>query len=385
MSGRIGRAWAGLAERTEAATPPTRDRGADALRALAILGVIAGHWLVTAWTFDHSGNIQVTSPLASMPSFIPLSWVLQTLAIFFFVGGYAAGGGLARATARGSTAREWLGGRARRLVAPAGPLLLAWAVALAVLAAAGVAPGSLRALATPALGPLWFLAVFGLLTALTPLLVRVRHVPLLLTLLGVVLAVDAARFAFGGPAWLGWANLAAGWLVPYVLGLARARGALAGGRVAAALLAGGAAGAVVLVTAFGYPASMIGVTGSRVSNLSPPTLAAVCFGVAQVGLALLLHRPLGVLMRRPRLWAGVVVANLSAMTVFLWHQTALTVVMLVTVPFGGAPGLASPPESPPWLLLRLSWLPLPAGLLVLACLAARRARAGRTEHGGRPA
>jgi len=37
-----------LARRIDAATPPQRDRAVDALRALAIAGVIGGHWLVTA-------------------------------------------------------------------------------------------------------------------------------------------------------------------------------------------------------------------------------------------------------------------------------------------------------------------------------------------------
>ncbi|MET8142836.1 hypothetical protein ABZU32_21235, partial [Sphaerisporangium sp. NPDC005288] len=87
------RAWDAFAGRIEAGTPATRDRGADALRALAILGVIAGHWLVTAWVVDDLGHLRVTSPLSAMPGLVPLSWVLQTLAVFFFVGGYAAGGG----------------------------------------------------------------------------------------------------------------------------------------------------------------------------------------------------------------------------------------------------------------------------------------------------
>ncbi|GII77294.1 acyltransferase [Sphaerisporangium rufum] len=368
------RAGTGYAARLAAATPPDRDRGIDALRALAIAGVIIGHWLVTAWLVDAAGNLRVTSPLAFMPGLAPLSWVLQTLAVFFFVGGRTAAGGLARA----GDPRAWLRRRAGRLLRPAGPLLAMWAALLAAAAAGGVPMGTLRALVVPALGPLWFLAVFGLLTVATPLLVRVRPTVLVLGAVAVVLAVDAARFALDSPSWVGWVNVAAGWLVPYALGLARARGALTGRRAAGALLAGGAAATVVLVVAFGYPAAMIGVTGARVSNLSPPTLAAVSFGVAQVGLALLLHGPLSALMRRPRLWAGVATANVSAMTVFLWHQTALTAVMLAVLPVdSGAPGLLAPPGSPAWLLHRMCWLPIPAALVAAACAAvARRGRSG---------
>src|SRR5690348_6107397 len=86
-----------LARRLDAATPPHRDRAVDALRALAIAGVIGGHWLVTALVAGSSNSpgqhgtvLSDNSPLASMPWLAPLSWIFQTLAVFFLVGGYAA-------------------------------------------------------------------------------------------------------------------------------------------------------------------------------------------------------------------------------------------------------------------------------------------------------
>src|SRR5437660_12306109 len=89
-----------LARRIDAATPPQRDRGVDALRALAIAGVIGGHWLVTALVLggsngtSHSGAVlHDDSPLASMSALTPLSWIFQTLAVFFLVGGYSAARG----------------------------------------------------------------------------------------------------------------------------------------------------------------------------------------------------------------------------------------------------------------------------------------------------
>jgi len=75
-----------FARRVDAATPPHRDRAVDALRALAIAGVIGGHWLVTALVLGQSSGGAVlsdNSPLASMPWLAPLSWVFQTLAVFF--------------------------------------------------------------------------------------------------------------------------------------------------------------------------------------------------------------------------------------------------------------------------------------------------------------
>src|SRR5215471_15121885 len=105
----------GLAARIDAATPPHRDRTVDALRALAIAGVILGHWLVTALvlTSGRTGHaLHDESPLATMPALTPVSWVFQTLAIFFLVGGYAA----ARSF-RGSY-HSWLRQRLARLSRP---------------------------------------------------------------------------------------------------------------------------------------------------------------------------------------------------------------------------------------------------------------------------
>lgn len=81
-----------LLERLEAATPAGRDRGLDGLRALAVLGVVLGHWLVTALVTG-GGTVRVASPLRELPQLAPLSWLFQTLAVFFLVGGWVAARG----------------------------------------------------------------------------------------------------------------------------------------------------------------------------------------------------------------------------------------------------------------------------------------------------
>ena len=60
-----------FAWRLDAATPPHRDRAVDALRALAIAGVIGGHWLVTALVLGKNDVLSDNSPLASMPWLAP--------------------------------------------------------------------------------------------------------------------------------------------------------------------------------------------------------------------------------------------------------------------------------------------------------------------------
>ena len=91
---------------------------------------------------------------------------------------------------------------------------------------------------------------------------------------------------------------------------------------------------------------MVGVNGAAISNLNPPTLAAVTFGIAQAGLALLLRGPLTRWTRRPLAWAAIAVANLSAMTLFLWHQTAFITVTMLGSLFGRLPGLADGTVQP---------------------------------------
>jgi hypothetical protein len=398
-----------LAARIDAATPATRDRTVDALRALAIAGVILGHWMVTALVLTHGRSGAVlsdASPLASMPALTPVSWVFQTLAIFFLVGGYSAarsyagpGGddppsiprrGASSARARGDY-RAWLGRRLARLSRPVAALVAVWALLGTGLYLGGVSTATLHTVLVLVLDPLWFLGVYAGLTALTPLAVAlVRRLGAFAALIPftVVAVDDLVRFGLGGPSWVGWINLPAAWLVPYLLGIAWARGAFAGRRAAALMLTGGVAATAALVLWAGYPASMVGVNGARISNLNPPTLAVVTFGVAQVGLALLLREPLARWMRRPVAWAAVATANLSAMTLFLWHQTAFLAVTMAGLVAGRLPGLHTAPAGPAWIAERLAWLPVFAAMLAVLWLVFRRAeratppsRVGRDERG----
>ncbi|MFI6878559.1 acyltransferase [Streptomyces sp. NPDC050400] len=374
--------------RIDAATPAHRDRAVDALRALAILGVVLGHWFVTALVPGGDGALRTASPLGDLPWLAPVSWLFQTLAVFFLVGGQVATVSYGAARARGETYGRWLRARLGRLFRPVAAVLVLWTAAAAGMLLAGVPFTTVHTLTKLALSPLWFLLVFAGLTAATPLVARLNP----LWPLAVVLHVDLVRFGFDGPAWTGWVNVAAGWLVPYTLGAAWARGELTR-RSARVLLAGGALAAAALVAGAGYPASMVGVPGAPVSNLNPPTLAAVAFGLAQCGLALLLRDRLAAWMRRPAAWAAVAVVNLSAMTVFLWHQTALMAVTALGLTAGPLPGLHTAPDSLTWVAARAAWLPV----FVLAlgvCWAAfrtyeqggRRARRGasRVAASGRP-
>jgi len=365
-----------FARRVDAATPPHRDRAVDALRALAIAGVIGGHWLVTALVLGQSSGGAVlsdNSPLASMPWLAPLSWVFQTLAVFFLVGGYSA----ARSYRGGYL--PWLRKRLIRLARPVAALVAVWIPVTIGMILADVPATTVHTLLFLVISPLWFLGVYAGLTALTPAaLWLVRRFGAWAAALpaAVVAATDLVRFGLHGPGWVGWVNVAAGWLVPYLLGMAWARGSLRGRRAPALMLAGGAAATAALIAWAGYPASMVGVNGAHISNLNPPTLAAVSFGIAQCGLALLLRDQLARLMRRPLAWAGIALVNLSAMTLFLWHQTAFVTVTSLGLLAGRVPGLLTAPTDGLWVAERLAWLPVFAITLSGLWLAFRRAERG---------
>ena len=184
------------AVQVDAATPAHRDRAVDALRAFAILGVVLGHWLVTALVADGGGaGLHTASPLQHMPWLAPISWAFQTLAVFFLVGGHVATRGYASAKARGTTYGAWLRSRLSRLFKPVAAVLTLWTVTSVLLLLSGTDVDTVRTLVKLALSPLWFLLVFAALTAATPLLLRLNP----LWPLAVVLHVDLLRFGSGAP------------------------------------------------------------------------------------------------------------------------------------------------------------------------------------------
>ncbi|WP_257141958.1 hypothetical protein [Streptomyces sp. sk226] len=149
---------------------------------------------------------------------------------------------------------------------------------------------------------------------------------------------------------------------------------------------------------------MVGVPGASLSNLNPPSLAAVCFGLAQCGLGLLLCGLLRRLTGQPTgpvpslsgrasdaareratagqfCWAVVAVLNLSAMTVFLWHQTSMIATTVFWLGFGQRrPGLHTAPEDPFWVAFRLAWIPVFACVLALFWLAFKDVEKSARRH-----
>ncbi|MDG4811286.1 acyltransferase [Micromonospora sp. WMMD1120] len=361
----------------------SRDRAVDALRAYAIGGVVLGHWLVTGLVLGDDGGLRQASPLTALPGLAPVTWVLQTLGLFFFTAGFGSTRSLSR---HPGGAGGWLARRLRRLLLPAVALLGVGSAGLLAATVLGTPDATLSVALRLAVSPLWFLLPLVALVATTgPLRAAVRRWGLLRCVTPAVALVAAADLAVrslpaGGA--LPPVTVVVAWSVPYLLGVAHADGRLAGWRAGVALLAGGAVALAVLL-ALGYPVSAVGVPGAGVSNLNPPSLLVVALAVAQVGLGLLARPALRRLLTRPLPHAAVTGVNRHAMRIYLCHQPVLVGVTALTARTGlRLPGLHTDPDDPIWVLARFCWLPLLAAVLVTVVRTGRPGARGGPGGGG---
>jgi hypothetical protein len=96
----------------------------------------------------------------------------------------------------------------------------------------------------------------------------------------------------------------------------------------------------VAAVAFGpYPLSLVGMPGEDVSNMAPPTLLLAGHTIVLICAVGALWRPLERLCERRRVWQATCVTGAVAMTLYLWHLTALIVVVVAQ----HALGLDRPP------------------------------------------
>jgi fucose 4-O-acetylase-like acetyltransferase len=346
------------------ATPATRNRYIDLVRAWSILVVVVGHWLMAVISY-RAGAIIGDHLLVVAPWVQLLTWVLQVMPLFFIVGGYANAASWTSAEARGTGYLEWLRGRAARLLRPTVVFVAVWLVAVVIARTAGLEPGLLETGAHLVAVPLWFLAVYLVVVAFAPLLLRAHRragFRVVLALAAGALVVDVLAHVVRVP-FVGWLNFAVVWLAVHQLGYLWHDGTLRR-RVSTRwwLAAGGLAGLGVLALFGPYPVSMVGVPDAARSNNTPPTFALVALACWQAGLAVALQDAGNRWLTRRRAWQAVVAANGMIMTVYLWHLTAMVLVIVAVYPTGVWPDLA--PASASWWLWRPVWLVLLAAVLV---------------------
>jgi hypothetical protein len=363
-----------------AETPASRNRAVDFLRALSILAVISGHWLLAS-PFITGDGLALGNLLETEPWVQWLSWCFQVMPVFFLVGGYANGVSWQAALRDGKGYGPWLAGRLHRLVGPVLPLVLVWAVLSAVATWLGVAPEIVRVGSQIALVPIWFLAVYIAVVLLAPvthaLWRRLGFYSFWLLVLAAV--VDDALFFAADLRAVGWLNYAFVWLAVHQLGYAWHGGQFSGALRTSIFAVGGLALLLALVVWGPYPVSMVSVPGEAVSNSLPPKLTMLILGIAQSGTLLALETPLRRWLERPVAWTATILVNGMIMTVYLWHITAGALVIGLALLAGGV-GLDLVPGTGPWWLARPLWM-----LAYVAALAALVPLVGGFERGRPPA
>jgi fucose 4-O-acetylase-like acetyltransferase len=352
------------------ATPVTRDRYVDFLRAFSVLVVVFGHWLGAAIIWQ-GGVLTAQSALDAITGLWVITWFLQVMPIFFFVGGfsnYVTYQGLRRLDESGWT---FFRGRASRLLRPTAIFLLFWAIVAPFAVRLPALPSGAGSKALPVLiGPLWFLGVYLLLVAFSPLMINLHlryRWATLLTLLALPVLVDVVRFG-GGVSWIGNTNILFVWLLVHQLGFFYADGTFDRlPRRFFALLAVVGYGLMFALTRLAvYPSSMVGCCADEISNMAPPTLAILALGVGQIGVAMLLRPSLTRWLSRKRPWTAVIAVNATIMTMYLWHLSALVIAVATLFPLGFPQPVVG---SGGWWATRPIWLaaltlPL-AGLVAL--------------------
>ena len=358
------------AAQISAATPTDRNRYADLLRLTSLLVVVLGHWLMAAVTVA-DGQLSGQNVLNARPWSQWLTWMFQVMPVFFFVGGYANATGWTSARQRGVGYVDWIRARATRLLRPTLPLLALWIPLAGLLAVLGVPDDLLRLGTGTVVIPMWFLSVYIVVVAATPVTAALHRrfgAGAVLGLAVTAAVVDAAHLA--GVPLIGWTNFVFVWAAVHQLGYLWRDGTLTRNRAVVPLMAaGGLAALIALTTIGGYPVSMLGVDGAARSNNSPPTIALIALGVMQVGMLLSVRGPVERWLQRPRPWAAVVGGGAVAMTVYLWHMT----VMVAGI--GIAYGLGMVPESAfdgDWWASRPLWIAFLILLLIPMVMIFRR-------------
>lgn len=347
-----------------AATPESRDRYVDFLRALSIAVVVVGHWLM-AIVFYEEGRISGASALEVVPGIWVLTWILQVMPLFFFVGGFSNLVSLKAAYARGDTPGMFIRSRVERLMRPTVVFIAAWvALAFVLEHVLGLGPAVAHATAIIA-KPVWFLAVYVLVIALAPMMLALHHrfgVRIPVAMVAGTIAVDVARIGFGLEL-LGYLNFAFVWLFAHQLGFFYADGTLTTiARRVFIVSAAASLGTLVFLTNISvYSRSMVGVTGDGISNNDPPSVCLIALSIWLVSLAMLARDRVGRWLQGTRPWSAVIAANSMIMTVFLWHLTALLIAVVIAYPLG-FPQYEGGTVA--WWISRPFWLAILTALLV---------------------
>lgn len=334
-----------------------RDPYIDFLRALSLVVVVIWHWGFTILEITPT-SVSPNSPIGTTQGMWAITWLLQVMPVFFFVGGYTHR--LAFDRYEKGTSRKFLRKRVMRLLPPALVLIGLW-IGAGFAIEATIDPAWTWSAVILVLSPLWFLVVYLLLVALAPLAIRAHWKwgeLVIVWLVGLAAVFDVLRFT-QAQGWAAWLNFIVIWGLAHQLGFFYDRFVAAPRRVGWMFLWGGLFALIALTNMGFYPRSVVGVPEDRFSNMGPPTLAIVALIILQVGLVILLKDRVTALLETDERWRRLNAwVNENSLPLYLMHGTgmaaAIAVIFLV---FGYLPPAEASFE---WWITRPLWLAAPA-------------------------
>jgi len=335
--------------------PTARNLAVDFYRVSGVVLIVLGHWLAGSVTY-HDGYFGRQNPLVDQPWTQWLTWPFQAVPTFFLVAGYAgAVSWTRRGDSDGVSRQAWLRHRLARVLGPTTVYVGLVSAVVVALDLRHIAGSTLDYAGWAVAMHLWFLAVYLLVVALTPVAIAAQRRCGLwasAALAAGVVVVDAVSLGWHVPH-LGLLNYLLCWGALYQLGIAW-RGGLLAGRRPALLLCGSAVALALLILLGPYPISMIGVPGQTMQNTDPPSTAMLAFGYTQAALAMTLAPVLNRALRAGFLRRVLATANSNVMALYLWHMIPVVIVAIVGYPAGLLP---QPVEgTAEWWLARLEWV-----------------------------
>ncbi|NTV38780.1 MAG: acyltransferase [Demequinaceae bacterium] len=358
------------------ATPDTRDRFVDFLRVASLVGVILGHFtMAVVFLNPHAepATMEFTNVLELAPWTRWGTLVLQVMPVFFVVGGFAHATSIRSLRARGGGYADFVNARISRLVRPALAFVAVWVVVAFIVDATATDRRDVGPVLQIAGQLLWFIGIYLIAAAFAPALLRAHERfgwRALVALVAAAALVDTLRLAADVDG-IKWLNFAFVWLALHQLGFFYADGVAGPAsqprrarRLGVTMLALGAATVASLAVLGPYGVAMVSFEGERLSNLAPPTVSLLAFGVAQSGALLLVRAPVTRWLSKPAPWRAVIVGGAVAMTAFLWHFTAL-IGVFVALWLAGVTLDDSPTTATFWWIKLAALLPFLAGVAAL--------------------
>ena len=346
-----------------------RNPYADFLRAFSLLVVILWHWCFTILVWGDQGPY-ATSPLGFTSGLWIVTWLLQVMPLFFYIGAYVHLKSWERASARGERIWHFALRQAKSLAIPSAALLVTWVI-LGVIVGIVFDVSWMGQAVLMVVSPLWFVGAYLLFVCLMPITVWLhrRYDALVLVVMGgMAVIVDILGFRYEVPG-VEWANMIFVWGFAFQMGYFHGRisGAdsaprYSDGRIdwayqsprarqqARIMTLAGLFGLIGLVFSGLYPGSMVGVPGEN-SNMAPPTLCIIALTIFQVGVAELIRPTVLHGLARGGLFSRMTtVFTRFALPLFLFHTTGMALSRAVEWSIFGTQVEAVTPTLTWWVL-----------------------------------